>query len=156
MAHGYFPSRVLMTFSLCGMRGYQSFLVPQTCLVEPSCLCFTLVLQARLAPIARLPILAVWSFSCSLSLSLSLPSSSVVAARDLQHRTWRLRCVCRGQHHCTWRLSCCPREVGRRHVPDLAASHHMDHQCLSLHLWSHDSFLRNLDHLLKLFFIILT
>ena len=40
--------------------------------VELSCSLTTLVLQARLAPIPQLPILAVWSCSRSLSLSLSL------------------------------------------------------------------------------------
>ena len=42
------------------------------CLGGAFLLSFTLVLQARLAPIPRLPILAVWSFSRSLSLSLKL------------------------------------------------------------------------------------
>ena len=40
--------------------------------VELSCSLTTLVLQARLAPIPRLPILVVWSCSRSLSLSLKL------------------------------------------------------------------------------------
>ena len=40
--------------------------------VELSCSLTTLVLQARLAPIPRLPIPAVWSFSRSFSLSLKL------------------------------------------------------------------------------------
>ena len=46
--------------------------------VELSCSPTTLVLQARLEPIPRLPIFAVWTFSRSLSLS----SSSVVSSRS--------------------------------------------------------------------------
>ena len=51
-------------------------------------LSFTLVLEARLAPIPRLPIFAVWSSSRSLS-----PSLMLVCCRFeiLQHRTCRLR-----------------------------------------------------------------
>ena len=73
--------------------------------VELSYSLTTLVLQARLAPMPRLPILDVWTFSRSLS------QARLLSARDLQHRTWR--------------LSCCLLEVGRRHVPDLAASHRL-------------------------------
>ena len=40
--------------------------------VKLSCCLTTFVLQARLAPIPRLPILAVWSCSRSISLSLKL------------------------------------------------------------------------------------
>ena len=69
---------------------------------------------------------------------LMLPFSfSSSPARDPQHRTWRLRC--------------CLLEVGLRRGLDLAASHRLDHLYLSWHLWSHDSFLPNLDQLLKLF-----
>ena len=124
----------------------------RACLGGAFLLSFTLVLQARLAPILRLPILAVWSFSRSLSLS----QARRLSARDLRHRTWRLHCICRGRHHCAWRLSCCLFEVGRRFVLDLAASRRLGNLYLSWHLWNHGSFLRNLDHLLKLFFIILT
>ena len=91
-----------------------------------------------------------------LTLSFSFSQARLLSARDLQRRTWRLRCICRGRHHCAWRLSCCLLEVGLRLVLDLAASHHLAHLCPSLHLWSHDSFLRNLDHLLKICFILLT
>ena len=112
-------------------------------------LSFTLVLQAHLAPIPRLPIFAVWNFSRSLSLSPMLVCCRLEICNIVPGD-----CVCRGQHHCSWRLSCCPLEVRRRHVPDLAVSHHLDHLCLSLHLWSHDSFPRNLGYLEKLFFII--
>ena len=45
---------------------------------------------------------------------------------------------------------------GINHILDLAVSHRLDHLYLPWHLWSHDSFLRNLDHLLKLFDITLT
>ena len=51
--------------------------------MELSCSLTTRVLQARLAPIPRLPILAVWSFSRSLSLS----QARLLSARHLQHRT---------------------------------------------------------------------
>ena len=88
----------------------------RACLGGDFLLSFTLVLQARLAPILRLPILAVWSFSRSLSLS----QARLLSARDLRHRTWRLHCICRGRQHCAWRLSCCLFEVGRRFVLDLA------------------------------------
>ena len=57
-----------------------------------------LVLQARLAPIPRLPILAVWR--CSRSLSLS--QARLLSAWDLQHLTWR--------------LSCCLLEVGHQKI----------------------------------------
>ena len=60
----------------------------RACLGGAFLLSFTLVLQARLAPIPRLPILAVWSFSRSLSLS----QARLLSPRDLQHRTWRLSC----------------------------------------------------------------
>ena len=67
-----------------------------------------------------------------LSFTFSFTSSS--SARDLQHRTWRLRCCLR--------LSYGLLEVGRRHVLDLvASSHRLNHLYLSWHLWSHDSFL---------------
>ena len=72
-------------------------------------LSFTLVLQARLAPIHRLPIVVVWS--CSRSLSLSLKLARFLSAGDL--------------HHCIRRLSCGLLEVGLRYVLDLAASHHL-------------------------------
>ena len=104
----------------------------------------TLVLQTRLAPIPRLPILAVWSFSRSPSLSLKLVclSSSRSATSYL---------ATRGLHHCIRRLSCCLLEVGFRYVLNLAASHHLSHLCSSLHLWGHCSCLRNLNLFLKLF-----
>ena len=57
----------------------------------------------------------------------------------------------RGLHHCIRRLSCGLLEVGLRYVLDLAASHRLGHLCLPLHLWSHCSFLRDLDLFLKLF-----
>ena len=76
-------------------------------------------------------------------LSFTFSRARLLSARDLQHRTWRPRWVCR--------LRCCLLQVGRRHVLDLAASHRQGHLCLSLHLWSHDSVLRNLDQLLNLF-----
>ena len=66
----------------------------------------------------------------------------LLSARDLQHRIWRQRY--------------CLLEVGCRHVLDLAVSHRLDHLYLPWHLWSHDSFLRNRDQLLKLFVITLT
>ena len=75
-------------------------------------------------------------------------SGGASSALDLQHLTWRLPCCLR--------LRCCLLEVGRRHVLDLAASHRLDHLCLLLQLWSHVSFLRNLDLFLKLFDITLT
>ena len=54
--------------------------VSEVCLglVELSCSHTTLMHQARLAPIPRLPILAVWSFSRSLSLSLKLEICNIV------------------------------------------------------------------------------
>ena len=45
---------------------------------------------------------------------------------------------------------------GINHILDLAVSHRLDHLYLPWHLWSHDSFLRNRDHPLKLFVITLT
>ena len=75
-----------------------------------------------------------------LCFTFSFSSSS--SARDVQQRTWRVRC--------------CLLEVGHRHVLDLAASHRLGHLYLSWHLWRHGSFRRNPDQLLKLFDIALT
>ena len=69
--------------------------------------------------------------------ALFLSQARLLSARDLQHLTWR--------------LSCSLLEVGLRYVLDLAASHRLGHLCLLLHLWSHCSFLRDLDLSLKLF-----
>ena len=115
--------------------------------VELTCSRITLVLQARLAPIPRLPILAVWS--CSRSLSLSLSSSSVVGSRSATSCLATALLSARGPRHCIRRLSCGLLEVGLRYVLDLAASDRLGHLCLPLHLWS--SFLRNLDLFLQLF-----
>ena len=90
--------------------------------VELSCSLTTLVLQERLAPFPRLPILGAFH-------ALFLSSSP---ARDLQHKTWR--------------LSCCLLEVGRQQNLDFAASHRLGHLCLV----SRCSLLRNFDLLLKL------
>ena len=98
-------------------------------------LSFTLVLKARLAPIPRLPIVAVVSFSRSLS-----PSLMLVCCR------FEICNIVPGAYA----------EVGCRQVLDLAACHRLRHLYLSWHLWSYDSFLRNLDQLLKLFDITLT
>ena len=69
-----------------------------------------LVLQARLAPIHRLPALGAFH---ALFLSSSL-------ARDLQHVTWR--------------LICCLLEVGHQQNLDFGASHHLGHLCFSWHV----------------------
>ena len=104
--------------------------------MELSCSLTTLVLQARLAPIPRLPILAVWT--CSRSLSLSLSNSSVVGSRSATSNLATALLSARGLHCCIRRLNCCLLEVGLRYVLDLAASHRLCHLCLSLH----DSFSR--------------
>ena len=123
----------------------------RACLGGAFLLSFTLVLQARLAPIPRLPILAVWSFSRSLSLFLS--SSFVVGSRSATSYLSTALLSARGLHHCIRRLSCCLLEVGLRYFLDLTASHRLGHLCLPLHLWSHCSFLRDFDLFLKLFYI---
>ena len=51
--------------------------------VELSCSLTTLVLQARLAPIPRVELF---------SLSFSFSQARLLSARDLEHRTGRLRC----------------------------------------------------------------
>ena len=103
-------------------------------------LSFTLVLPARLAPIPRLPILAVWSFSRSRSLSLKLVCSrsaaSYLSAIALLSATALLSArgrasVCSGP--------CCESSPGPS-VPIVA-----------LVLQLHNSFLCNLDFFLKLF-----
>ena len=106
-----------------------------------TCLCTSLsvelscslsFLQALLAPIPRLPVLAVWSISRSLSLSLKLVCSRSASL------------------HLTTALFACWRS-GVNHIRDLAVSHRLHHLYLYWHLWSRDRFLRNLDHLLGLF-----
>ena len=57
------------------------------------------------------------------------------------------RLCARRLHHCIRRLSCGLLEDGLRYVLDLG------YLCLPLHLWSHCSFLRDLDLSLKLFVI---
>ena len=103
----YFPSRVLMTFSLALRAGCSShafawcrsvFLLDAAVFVDLTlylavCGLFsvelssslTTLLQARLAPFPRLPVLGAFH---ALFLSLSL---SISPARELQHITWRLR-----------------------------------------------------------------
>ena len=69
-----------------------------------------LVLQALLAPFLRLPILAVWSFSRSLTtFSLKLAGSR---SATLNLATALLSA--QGRHHCTWRLRCCLLSVGHQ------------------------------------------
>ena len=93
-----------------------------------------------------------WSFP-ALVFSLSFSSSSVVGSRSATSYLASARLSARSMHHCIRRLSCGLLEVGLRYVPDFAASHRLGHLCLSLHLWSHCSFLRDLDLSLKLFVI---
>ena len=119
--------------------------------VELSCSLSLSCFKARPAPIPRLHILAVWSFSRSLSLSLS--SSFVVGSRSATSYLATALLSARGLHHCIRRLSCCLLEVGLRYFLDLTASHRLGHLCLPLHLWSHCSFLRDFDLFLKLFYI---
>ena len=76
-----------------------------------------------------------------------LSSSSAVGSRSATSYLATALLSARSLHHCIRRLSCGLLEVGLRCVLDLAASHHLGHLCLFLHLWSHCSFLRNLDQL---------
>ena len=93
--------------------------------VEITCTLTTLVLQARLAPFPRLPVLGAFH-------ALFLSSSP---ARDLQQKTWQLRfCLLEVGIHCTWRLSCCLLEVGHQQNLDLVASHRLGHLCFSWHV----------------------
>ena len=94
--------------------------------MELSCSLTTLVLQARLAPIPRLPILAVRSFP---DLILSLSSSSVVGSRSATSYLATARLSARSLHLCVRRLSCGLLEVGLRYILDLAASHHLGLLC---------------------------
>ena len=90
-----------------------------------------LVLQALLAPFLRLPILAVWSFSRSLTtFSLKLAGSRYATLRPGNSAAV-----------CSWSGI-----INR----DLTASHRLGHLCFSWHVWSRCSFLRDLDHFLKL------
>ena len=75
--------------------------------VELPCSLTTLVLRTRLAPIPRLPILVVWSFSRSLSLSLKL-----VCSRSATLNLEIARLFARSLHYCIRRLSCGLLEVG--------------------------------------------
>ena len=125
--------------------------------MRPSLL--TLLCTSLLAVLPRWSFLALLPISCfkhvwhrflgCLSLlfgavrALSLSQARLLSARDLQHRTKRLRCV--------RRLRCCLLEVGHRHVLDFAASHHLGHLYLLRHVWTRDNFLRNLGLSLKLF-----
>ena len=82
-----------------------------------------------------------FSFSQARLLSVRSSATSYLATALLSAR---------GLHHCIRRLSCGLLEVGLRYVLDLAASPHLGHLCFSWHVWSRDSFLRNLDLFLKL------
>ena len=90
------------------------------------------------------------------ALFLFLSSSSAVISRSATSYLATALLTARSLHHCIRRLSCGLLEVGLRCVLDLAASSHLGHLCLLLHLWSHCSLPRNLDQLLKLFDIALT
>ena len=114
--------------------------------VELSCSLTTLVLQARLALIPRLPILAVWSCSRSLSLSLKLVCCRLKICNIVPGDCAAVCSRSASLHLATELL-----EVGRRHGLDLAASHRLGHLCLPSHLWSHCSFLRHVDLFLELF-----
>ena len=119
--------------SFCWMRNSVfSFLF---CLLPCTVFLLNAAVFADLALYLAVCGLASVELSCSLT-SLSLSQARLLSARDLQHRTWRQRCLL---------------EVGLRYVLDLAASHHLGHLCLSLHLQSHCSFLCNLDLFLILF-----
>ena len=90
------------------------------------------------------------------ALFLFLSSSTAVSSRSATSYLATALLTARSLHHCIRRLSCGLLEVGLRYVLDLAASPHLGHLCLLLHLWSHCSLPRNLDQLLKLFDIALT
>ena len=93
--------------------------------------------------------LASVDLSCSLT-TLFLSNSSVVGSRSATSYLATGLVSARSLHHCIRRMSCGLLEVGLRYVLDLAASHHLGHPCLPLHLWSHCSFLGDLDLFLKL------
>ena len=76
--------------------------------------------------------LGLVELSCSRSLSLS--SSSVVVLRSASSYPATALLSARGLHRCIRRLSSGLLEVGLRYVLDLAASQHLGHLCLSLHL----------------------
>ena len=101
------------------------------------------MLQARLAPIHRLPTLGAFH-------ALFLSSSP---ARDLQHTTWRLRfCLLEVGIHYTWRLSCCLLEVRHQQNLDFCCESSSGSSVLFMArvLQLHNGVLRNLDLFLKL------
>ena len=116
----------------------------------PFCLLLCSVFLLDEAP-TRCGYPSLFSWLCT-SLSAGLPRWSFLA---LFHFLFHLKLVC-SRSATSYLATALLSARGRRHVLDLAASHRLDHLYLSWHLWSHDSVLRNLDQLLKLFVITLT
>ena len=107
-----------------------------------------LVLQARLAPIPRLPILAVWSCSRPLSLSLKLVCCRLEICNIVPGECAAVCSRSASLHPATELRSARGRATA---CSGPCCEHRLGHLCLPLHLRSHCSFLRDLDLFLKLF-----
>ena len=141
----YFPSRVLMTFSLAlhaGATHGQSLCSVRIRLLFPL-LVAELSLSAERGVFVYLALylavcgLASVEFSCSLSTLVKLAGS-----RSATYSVATALLSARGRHRCIWRLSCCMLYVGHQYNLELAASHRLGYLCFSWHVWSRCSFLQ--------------